>query len=508
MSIVAILVISIMVLLILRRTRGLIGQLAGSHQMMLAILLPVAATFWGAYPLFALSVIGAMLIAPAVGRGGLILLAPGAIELRARLFLFALPLLPILTKTIAISGLTLVQLCYRDLLSMGLLLSMLRAGSRLRIARLARWDAIFLLMMAAKLFMDARGNSPTFALRAALIVVLDLGLPYLVVSRACHAARRPDAILLSLVIGGCVLAVMTPVESLRHWLLYDSMTALANADATLISGYTKQRDGLLRAAVSYGESTGLSLLFGLLIVMLTALRQQVGSKMVVAALTGVLAMGLVFTFARIGYIVVGAGLVACFVYERRMRNLIALAVALPTAGGALLVIARFVPTIAASLGTSDDAAGSVDYRSNLLHSGLRLIRENWVAGLDLADILSRLAFLRNGEQIVDLVNEPLVVMMRAGLFGAIAFFAIFVAVVMMLFVRGPRFEPNLRAAGCACFAGLIGMMASLTTTSFGRNEVTYVVLLAAGAGIAGRRIPARTSDVRRHHEPERVPAGA
>ena len=58
---------------------------------------------------------------------------------------------------------------------------------------------------------------------------------------------------------------------------------------------------------------------------------------------------------------------------------------------------------------------------------------------------------------------------------------------------------KLRAAGGACFAGLLGLTVSLVTTSYGRNEMTYVVLLAFGVGLLGRQKESRptTGDIRR-----------
>ncbi|GGE90140.1 O-antigen ligase family protein [Sphingomonas prati] len=510
MATVVILVLSLITLLLLRAVPGPIGRLAGPHQLALALALPIAANFGGTYTLFAIGTMGLMLLAPAITGRGLELPHAADVALRARLYVFALPMMPILTRTVAVSGLTLVQMTYVNLLSLGMVMAMIRAGQSLRTSSLAGWDVLAAIMILVQLFMNARGQDAGFAVRATLNVLMNLGLPYLIVSRACLRARAPDMLLLSLVVAGCVLAVMAPAESVHHWLFYDSMPAAANADPELISGYTKQRDGLLRAHVTYGESTGLSLLFGLLIVMVFALRDRIGPRRIAAGLALLLSAGLLFTFARVGYIVVALGLPACAAYERRWRQLATLLLVLPGLMGVLLVAARYLPVVAASIGISDDAAGSVDYRSQLLTAGLQLIRENWLTGISLKTLLEELAFLQTGEQIVDLVNQPLVIFIQAGVFGGLLYFAMFGAVLATLFARGPRLDADARAAGAACFAGLIGMMGSLTTTSFGRNEITYIVLLAAGAGVAARRRRPRpvASPAAEQQEIQFVPADA
>ncbi len=486
MALIPILVITLAVLFALSRAPGGFRRLTGPHVATLAVALPILGTFGGTYALFAIGVVLLIMTAPGISRGGLAVPLPADIETRARLFIFALPMMPLLTYTVSIAGLTLAQFTYINLLSIGFLLAMLRAGCVLRDPRFARWDLLMTIMLLVQFFMDSRGTHATFAIRAAMIVALKLGIPYFAVSRACRQVRAPDMLLLAFVTAGVILAVMTPVESIRHWLFYENMPHYIRADPEALSGYTKERDGLLRAHVTYGESTGLSLLLGLLIVMLVALRRQVGSRITLAAALACVAMGLVFTFARVGYIVVLAGLPACFVYERRWRYLLMLALTLPVAAVALLLASQVVPTLAASLGTSDDAGGSVSYRTMLFHAGIALVRENWLTGLPLRTVLDKLAFLQTGEQIIDLVNQPLVIFMRAGMLGGIAYFAMFVSVIIALYRRSSRTETEATATGCACFAGLIGMMASLTTTSYGRNEITFIVLLACAAGVLSR----------------------
>jgi hypothetical protein len=200
-----------------------------------------------------------------------------------------------------------------------------------------------------------------------------------------------------------------------------------------------------------------------------------------------LTSGVFFTLARIGYIVIVAGLIACMVQERRWVGLFKMLLAMPVCAGILLLLSRVIPTLAASIGTGEDAAGSVDYRSELLSSGMALVRENWAVGLSMPNLLERLEHLRQGEGIIDLVDQPLTILMRGGMIGAAVYYAILLAVLARLFVRGPALGQESAMSATACFAGLVGLMGSLTTTSYGRNETTYVMLLAAGAGLLARR---------------------
>ena len=480
------LAISLAVLGVARMLPGDIRQVIGPHQVFAAVTLPAVGFFGYTYAVFALFTAGLILLAPALTTRGFVLADRHALTLRANLFMFCLPLMPMLTYTVAISGLTILQFTFVNLLSIGFILSMLFSGVRLRSPGLAVWDVAFVAMLAMQIFMDARGHQLTYGLRACVIVPLNLGIPYFAISRACYRSEPPNRIMLACIVAGCILSAIATFEAMRHWLLYFRMPAFLHSDAEMISGYAKERGGLLRGRATWPESTGLSLFLGLLFTMLVALRRQVGSRIAFFGLAAMLLMGIVFTFARVGYIMIGVGLVACFFYERRWTHLLGLAIVGPMVVAAVVALSHFSPQIAASIGTGSDAGGTVGYRSQLLTAGLALFRSHWLTGMDMDQIYSALFFLRQGEGIVDLVNQPLTIFMRGGLFGGLIYYAILPCILVSLFVRSPHLPPESRAAGGACFAGLLGLVASLTTTSYGRNEISYVVLLALAAGVLSR----------------------
>jgi hypothetical protein len=488
MALLYLIAITAMVLGLLHSFGGRLASLTGPHQWAAATLLPVVAIFGQTYLVFAAATIACIALAPAIGREGIVLPGAGAIDLRARLLVFCLPLMPIMTKTFMISGLTILQLNYVGLLAIGFCIALYRDPGTRPAARLARWDMLFLLMMAMQFVMDARGNDLTFSMRAFVQVIVNLGLPYFAISRAFARAQAPNELLLALLVSGCVIAAIASFESERNWLLYDNVGTRIGADPELASGYVKQRGGLLRGRASFPESTGLSLLLGLLIVIQFALRKQFGTRIGFAVVLLILGCGLFFTLARIGYIAVAVGLLACCIAERRWGNLLGLIVALPLCGSVILMLSKIFPALAASIGASNDAAGSIDYRSELLSHGMNIVTDYWATGLSLSDIYARLESLRQGEGIIDLVNQPLTIFMRAGIPGGAFYFLMFVAVLARTFGRIPRLPAETRATAVAAFSALLAILVSLTTTSFGRNETTFIFLLAMGAGVVSRGV--------------------
>jgi hypothetical protein len=475
-------------------------KLIGPCEFAAAVALPLLASFGRFYIVFALGVGLLIFYLPAVfgnARGGVALL-----EHRLRLGCFALPLLPMLYWDVAVSSFTIVQLNYVTVLAGALAAALLTSGVRLPQARLASWDATFAAMLAAQLFMDVRGDDLLFTLRSMLQLALALGLPYFVFSRAVAMSEKPSELLLVLLIATAAVAAVALFEALRSWLLYDGMPASIGADLESRSGYGKLRGGLLRPRATWPESTGLSLFFAVGLAALYALRRQIGSKRLVSALAIILTAGLFITFARVGYMAVVVGLTACLVYERRYGRLALLVLAIPVAALGLRALAEIVPMIGVSIGLADDAADTLNYREMLLRDGLALWREHWLIGLSLPELYARLEHLRQGEGIIDLVNQPLAILMRGGVVFAAIYFAMMIRVLATLFGRRRRLDGDARAVAGAAFAGLLTLLAGLFTTSYGRNDTTFIILLAIGAGTLARR--SRTATIRAP-EPEPQP---
>jgi hypothetical protein len=487
MAILAILLLSCITLALLRiMLPEPLRYLLGRREFAVAMLLPGLAFVSPFYLLYAVGIAAVIAFVPAFTTGDPAL----AMQQRLRLLFFALPLLPALQYSAMISTFTIVQLQSAVILCFGVVATMAFYGLPKSRPQLAGWDMTFGMMMLAALFMDARSSDMMFTLRMAVQVMLNLGLPYFVISRAFAISRVPATLFIVLLFGSCIIAVIAIFESFRFWLLYEALIKMVGADPETLSGYTKVRGGMLRARATFGESTGLSLFLGVALTLLYAIRRQFGSVAFVWVMGAVLAAGIVLAFARVGYLAAGVGLILCLLHERRYAALAwMLLLVLPAVGLGLLFLAKYLPFLAASIGSSSDAAGSMDYRSMLITAGLGVLRQHPWFGLSMTDLLSELAPLKQGEGIVDLVNQPLTILMRGGLFGSLLYATMLFRVAFTLFMRR-GLDVGSRACATACFAGVLALVAGLMTTSFGRNDLTFILLLAAGAGLLSRRAPA------------------
>lgn len=488
-SLIAILFLTVATLVILRLAapRALRSGL-GRCEFAAAVALPVLATFAHFYVVFAVGLVVIIIGFPAMFGGAVGRQA--RLEQQLRLGFFAVPLLPIFYLDVMVASFTVAQLNYVILICGILAGAMLSSGLRLPNGRLATWDITFAAMMLAQLFMDVRGDDFLFLLRSILQQILTLGLPYFVFSRALAMSENPSRHLLALILATAVIAVVAVFESTRSWLLYNNMSTYVGANPDIISGYSKLRGGMLRPGATWGDSTSLSLVFAVTLAMLYAMRREIGSRRLIWVLAGMLAAGVFITFARVGYLALVVGLAACMIHERRYGRLALLTGAVPVAAFGLIALAAVLPVVGSSIGVSSDAASTVDYREMLLRDGLALWRNNWLLGVSLPEIYTSLEHLRQGEGIIDLVNQPLTILMRGGVIFAVLYYAMTLRLLGALFTRRRRMDSQARAIACAAFAGTLALLAGLLTTSYLRNDSTFVILLAIGAGTVVRRAAA------------------
>jgi len=475
MALAYILVISVGLLALMRRLLpDNLRFLISGREFSAAIFLPAIASAAPNYLSFNIAIIGFAAFVPATAQQ------------RLRLFVFSLPLLPpmssILTAPPPINQLTAMD--YNTLFALGcvgLLFSVKSTGSRL-----GQWDFLMLLLACALLLGLAKGTSATNFLRVTLQIALLVGLPYLLLSRGA-AVQAPARLILPLLFAATIVAAVTVFEWQRHWLLYDALENRYGLGTTL-SSYVRERGGYLRAKATFLDSTSLSLFLAIATISLFAMRDVFKRRSLFYMMAAILIAGQLFTFARIGLVATLAGAVGLLFYQRRFGLLATAAVAAPLAWGALSLVAHYSSTLSAALGLSADAAFSVDYRSQLATRMIHEISQNPLLGLTQAEIRVRLADMRQGEGIIDLVNTPLAVALQSGLIGFLMFFAASaVALVRLLRLRRSG-DPERTLAAGAIFSALLALHVGLLTTSLlARNQLWMVLLLALSAGVCATR---------------------
>lgn len=337
------------------------------------------------------------------------------------------------------------------------------------------WFVLGYLLLQVGLMVGA--TTATGVMRLAWTLMLDIWLPYWVLSRAFESMDQLVRFATVLVLCGCIAAGVAMVEVVRSWPIYDAVEQRWGLNWGMTSFLL--REGMLRARAS----TGHSLALGFTLIAMTGLALAVVGHSKVRLL------------GRLAVLVILGGLVASLARGAWVGTavVILLAIAMSPRAGALVigaiaagaVVALLVMTVPAAreavdflpfIGTVD--AGGVTYRQNLFDVAFALFLQSpW---LGVPNYLAYMEVMRQGEGIIDLVNVYVAVGLASGLVGLVLYAGGFLLVMAGLLKvwRDANQPEGLRRWAALIVATLAGMMVMLATTSLVSiiGLLTYVVM--------------------------------
>lgn len=348
-------------------------------------------------------------------------------------------------------------------------------------------DALILIYCGLQLVIVAPGVSITQTIRYAVLLAIDLPLPYYVVSRSCVSKERIVEAISAFTLAAVVLAPIAVFETAKSWLMYSSI-----ADHWQVESSIKylMRDDILRAQATSGQSIILgnfyAVALGLWLYLqagLTGWRRWLGTAAIAAGLAAALARG------------PWVGAVVClFVFfatgpnaKSSLPKFIGLSVLV--AGIALASPARgWIIDHLPFIGTIDE--GNVTYRQLVIERALLLIRQNPLFGSPY--FIEYMEDLRTGEGIIDLLNVYFAIGMAYGLVTLAAFIS-FLGVAAFRCVRAARTvartDPDAARLGAALFASLSATMVIMYTVS-NYLSVPYICVGLAALMVAYARVAA------------------
>lgn len=307
------------------------------------------------------------------------------------------------------------------------------------------------------------GSSISSLGREILGQVLDLLLPYYVLTRACVETSVRHRLLGFLLLGAVYQAFVGMAESLSKHYLYSQLQWLYNSPWGQAVNLT--RGSWLRAVAAFPGPLALAVLLMFAIGVWFVLKPPEKNRpylVVVLALIG----GLLATYGR-GPVLAALLLMASIVLLRRMsgkRYIVTMVVgAIVLAVGWSAGIGELVLGLVGSAPGADATADfNVLYRQELMATSLALLQQSPWWGVP--NFLAQMQDLRQGEGIIDLVNTYLVIALNAGVFG-LAMFLIPYAITLWRGASHMVLFPELRREGSAWLALTVAMMAVIFTVS-------------------------------------------
>lgn len=358
----------------------------------------------------------------------------------------------------------------------------------------------FLVLMSLLQFREANLTS---GLRYMVTNVVDIFLPYYVISRSLRDMEGFRHALLGFVLSGVVISLLAAFEVLRSWKLYFVVLGALGLNPMEFGGYL-YRGSLLRPNASVGNSIVLGYIAMVALGYFLFLRESLTSRLHLKAGFLVLAGGVLASLSRgpwvgaafmfVLYVAMGPGAV---------RQLFRLGVA-ALAGG---VVLSFIPAGRAILdmlpfiGTVDEF--NVEYRANLLTAALPVIERNlWLGSVDYLQA-PELQVMIQGDGIIDIVNSYIGVLLEMGLVGLFFFVGMFLQALRQVRrarLRSRELDGDFQLLGRVLIATLGGIMLVIYTVS-GISAVPVVYWTALGLCVAYTTMVDRTlAEARPAHE--------
>jgi O-antigen ligase len=411
---------------------------------------------------------------------------------RAALYLFVLLALPQIAAMIpGFGGINqFFEVDFMRLLALTVLLPTayaLRLDELKRGEKLSVADKMLLSYLLLNVMLQFMALSLTATMRTMFYQVVDVVLPYYVLSRSLKETVRLRDAAMSYIVGALVISVMGMFEFGRHWLLYSNLDHALGVNWGY-GGYL-ERDETLRASVTTGQPIVLGYVVAVAFGLLLYARMLVRQRTLVFAAFALLVGGLIAALSRGPW--VGA-VVMLMVYLASGRQ------AASNMSKLLLVAIMLLPVLYMTpyweklinylpfVGEID--AGNVTYRQMLFDVSIQIILENPLFGSP--DFIYYMEELRQGQGIIDIVNSYLPIALRSGFVGLLLFLGFF-GVIMAGIVRRIRRCPadsEEQQIGRALLATLVGTLVTIATVS-SINAIPVVYWALAGMGWAYARMP-------------------
>lgn len=411
----------------------------------------------------------------------LIIASPQTTENRVAFYLVLLFALPALIVEIpGFGGIRFIfDMSYPRLLVITLLAALLLKGHlQPRLFKLAadKYVVLLIVLMAA---LEFRDNTLTNASRNVFLIILDIYIPYFVISRALQQPTHLQKSLYALFLGVGALALIGIFETLRHWHLYSALSqTLSNQFITY-----DFRAGALRASTIFASPIILG--YAMLIAMgcLLYLKPLMQSSRL-TTFTGILLFTcMLATFARgpwVGLIF----FIAAFIWtgKKRLQQLALLGVAgiialipisLTSFGQKIINMLPFVGT---------QGGDTIEYRQRLLDAAWLVFQRQPFFGSPNYRETVEMEAMRQGQGIIDVVNSYVHIVLAYGVFGLLLFVGLFVSLLWQCqrtIKALPDDATDLIRMGRCLFAMLVAtMFVIFTVSSIDYIPVIYWTLIA------------------------------
>lgn len=336
-------------------------------------------------------------------------------------------------------------------------------------------DGLVLLYMAYIFLSQAAVSNLTSMMRGLFDLAVDVWLPYFVASRALRDLRAWREVFATFVLAAAVMAVIAPFETLKGWLVYESLRAALDVPPASLGVYLLRGDeGALRANVAVGNSIVLGYVMMVALLLFTHLAPLLKQRGYAVLAFVALFAGLVAALSRGPWVGTAAGLLVALSLGsgggKRLGWLLG-AAALGTLALVMLPGGEKIIDHLPFVGTVDE--GSVTYRQRLFEVSMGVFWQNPVFGSFYYLSNPAMEEMRQGQGIIDMVNSYLAVALPYGAVGLSLFVAPFACSAWVCW-RARRLQGRAHVEVDRLGRALLGALAAVLLTIATVSSISVV----------------------------------
>jgi O-antigen ligase len=318
----------------------------------------------------------------------------------------------------------------------------------------------FLSLPLASLLGVARG--------AIFYPFIDAIVLFYVARRELQPSVKLRDFMLTFVLGGVLLSSVAIFESLKSWLLYETLSTSLGAN-TAYGSYVLRGEGALRALgpATHPIPLGYTVMISLLIAF--GINNAERSRVLLVAIV-ILALGLVAPVSRGPWVGFVAGFILFFFVVKEKSKLLGATLAILTIAGGLVMFTDYGSKLYSYLPfVGEIEVETIDYRKSLVEATIQIVQSNPFFGAYDYMLRAEMESLRQGEGIIDLVNTYAGIALSSGLVGLSLFVGVFATTMFSLWKRlslkpNPVTE-NQRMAGWILLSVIIAILITIYTVS-------------------------------------------
>ena len=331
---------------------------------------------------------------------------------------------------------------------------------------------VYFIMISVRMF---RGPSFTEATRQAFLCVLDIFLPYYVITRLHQNSKDIKKTFTCISYTAVLLALIGFLEKVKSWRLYGGFNDALHLPPSSESVYL-YREGSLRVSASLGHPIAFGYFLAIGIGILFYLKAIYPKKEIIFyGLLGIFFSTLFFTVSRGPWVGCAVILLVLLLFRpRQICSFILIAFLIFGFSAPLLLkadtVKHFVNLLPFAKG---DNQSTIDYRIDLLRNSIEVIKMHpWFGSPDYLQA-EQMEEMRQGQGIIDVVNTYITVALSVGLTGLVLFAAIFIAAIAEVFVctlalmrRGQEECALIGQTLLAILAGIVVILGTVSSIAF------------------------------------------